>query len=201
MSTFLNTAETPRVPVLADLFANTWVKNAVLILGGALFMVLCQQISIAVPPSPVPITGGTLGVMLIGAALGSKRGASAMLLYLLMGLLFPVYSEGRQGFEVLVNSASSGYFLGFLVSAYVVGWIAERGGDRKFLTAFVSFIFAQLIIFGFGLAGLRLYAPDESWGWIIHNGFTIFIIGGLVKAAIGAIAMPAAWKLADRTRE
>src|SRR5689334_15472 len=124
MSTLSNTVSAPRVPVLADSFANSLVKNAVLVFGGAMFMVLCQQISIAVPPSPVPITGGTLGVMLIGAALGSKRGASAILLYLMMGLFLPVYSEGREGLEVLVNSASSGYFLGFLVSAYVVGLLA-----------------------------------------------------------------------------
>jgi len=199
MSTLSNTVEAPRVPVLADSFANSWIKNAVLILGGALFMVLCQQISIAVPPSPVPITGGTLGVMLIGSALGSKRGVSAMGLYLLMGLFLPVYSEGREGLDVLVNSASSGYFLGFLVSSYVVGWLAEHGGDRKFVTAFIAFVFAQLIIFGFGLAGLKLNT-GEDWGWVIHNGFTIFIIGGLVKAAIGAMAMPAAWKLSERTR-
>ena len=199
MSTLSNAVSAPRVPVLADSFASSLVRNAVLVFGGALFMVLCQQISIAVPPSPVPITGGTLGVMLIGSALGSKRGVSAMALYLMMGLFLPVYSEGREGFEVLVNSASSGYFLGFLVSAYVVGWLAERGGDRMFLTAFASFVFAQLIIFGFGLAGLKLYS-GEDWSWVIHNGFTIFIIGGLVKAAIGAIAMPAAWKLSKKTR-
>lgn len=199
MSTLSNTVSAPRVPVLADSFANSLVKNAVLVFGGAMFMVLCQQISIAVPPSPVPITGGTLGVMLIGAALGSKRGASAILLYLMMGLFLPVYSEGREGLEVLVNSASSGYFLGFLVSAYVVGLLAERGGDRKFLTAFVSFVFAQLIVFGFGLVGLKL-VTGENWAWVIHNGFVIFIIGGLVKAAIGAIAMPAAWKLSEKTR-
>ena len=199
MSTLSNAVSAPRVPVLADSFASSLVRNAVLVFGGALFMVLCQQISIAVPPSPVPITGGTLGVMLIGSALGSKRGVSAMALYLMMGLFLPVYSEGREGLEVLVNSASSGYFLGFLVSAYVVGWLAERGGDRMFLTAFASFVFAQLIIFGFGLAGLKLYS-GEDWSWVIHNGFTIFIIGGLVKAAIGAIAMPAAWKLSKKTR-
>ena len=199
MSTLSNTVSAARLPVLAESLANTWVKNAALVFGGALFMVLCQQISIAVPPSPVPITGGTLGVMLIGSALGSKRGVSAMGLYLLMGLFLPVYSEGREGIDVLVNSASSGYFLGFLVSSYVVGWLAERGGDRKFMTAFISFVFAQLIIFGFGLAGLKLNTGEE-WGWVIHNGFTIFIIGGLVKAAIGAAAMPAAWKLSEKTR-
>src|SRR5690606_26769569 len=131
MSTLSNTAAAPRVPVLADLFANSWIRNAVLVCGGALFMALFQQIAIPVPPSPVPITGGTLAVMLIGSALGSKRGASAIALYLMLGLFLPVYSEGREGLEVLVNSGSSGYFLGYLVAAYVVGLLAERGSDRR----------------------------------------------------------------------
>lgn len=199
MSTLSNTVSAPRVPVLADLFANSWAKNAVLVFGGALFMALFQQISIPVPPSPVPITGGTLAVMLIGSSLGSKRGASAIALYLMLGLFLPVYSEGREGFAVLVNSASSGYFLGYLVAAYVVGRLAERGEDRKFLTAFAAFVFAQLVVFGFGLAGLKLNTGEE-WSWVIHNGFTVFIIGGLVKAAIGAVLMPSAWKLAEKTR-
>ena len=199
MSTLSNTVNAPRVPVLADLFANSWIRNAVLVSGGALFMALFQQIAIPVPPSPVPITGGTLAVMLIGSALGSKRGASAIALYLMLGLFLPVYSEGREGLEVLVNSGSSGYFLGYFVAAYVVGLLAERGSDRKFLTAFTAFVFAQLIVFGFGLVGLKL-VTGENWAWVIHNGFVIFIIGGLIKAAIGAIAMPAAWKLAEKTR-
>ncbi|MBN8868353.1 MAG: biotin transporter BioY [Solirubrobacterales bacterium] len=199
MSTLSNTVSAPRVPVLADLFANSWVKNAALVFGGALFMALFQQISIPVPPSPVPITGGTLAVMLIGSALGSKRGASAIFLYLMLGLFLPVYSEGREGLDVLVNSASSGYFLGYLVAAYVVGRLAERGEDRKFLTAFASFIFAQLIVFGFGIPFLKVHM-DYDWSTAIHYGFTVFIIGGLVKAAIGGVLMPAAWKLAEKTR-
>jgi len=198
MSTLPNTVAAPRVPVLADLFANSWIKNAVLVFGGALFMALFQQISIPVPPSPVPITGGTLAVMLIGSALGSKRGASAIVLYLMLGLFLPVYSEGRQGFDVLVGT-SGGYFLGYAVAAYIVGLLAERGSDRKFMTAFASFVFAQVVVFGFGLAVLKLNTGND-WSWVIHNGFTIFIIGGLVKAAIGAVLMPSAWKLAEKTR-
>ena len=198
MSTLSNTVSAPRVPVLADLFANTWVKNAALIVGGALFMVLCNRIAIPVPGSPVPITGGTLGVLLIGSALGSWRGASAMLLYLAMGLFLPVYSEGREGFAVLIG-ASGGYLWVFVVASYVVGKLAERGNDRKFVTAFGSYAVGLLIIYACGLPVLKANT-GESWSWVIHNGFTIFIIGELIKAAVGAITLPAAWKLAEKTR-
>ncbi|MCB0868260.1 MAG: biotin transporter BioY [Solirubrobacterales bacterium] len=212
MSTLSNTVEAPRVPVLADLFANTWVLNAVLVLGGALFTALCAQI--VIPMTPVPMTGQTLAVMLVGAALGWKRGMAALTLYMVLGFVLPFYAEGGSGIENItqigsVAGATGGYIIGFIFAAGAVGWLAERGSDRKILTAFASFVVGQLIIFAFGLAGLKLAAPElvelgfmssSSWSTVIHDGFTIFIVGGLVKAAIGAILMPAAWKLAERTR-
>ncbi|HMU28251.1 MAG TPA: biotin transporter BioY [Solirubrobacterales bacterium] len=199
MSTLSNTVDSPRVPVLADLFANTWIKNAVLVLGGALFMALFQQISFSMEPFPAPITGGTLGVLLIGSALGSRRGAAALLLYLMMGLILPVYSEGREGAEVLFNTASTGYFLGYLIAAYVVGYLAEHGRDRKFQTAFVSFLFCQLIIFACGVLGLMI-VMNFDFPTAFHDGFVLYIPIELIKAAIGAILLPAAWKLAEKTR-
>ncbi|HMT04587.1 MAG TPA: biotin transporter BioY [Solirubrobacterales bacterium] len=212
MSTLSNTVEAPRVPVLADLFANTWVLNAVLVLGGALFTALCAQI--VIPMTPVPMTGQTLAVMLVGAALGWKRGMAALTLYMVLGFVLPFYAEGGSGIENItqigsVAGATGGYIIGFIFAAGAVGWLAERGSDRKILTAFASFVVGQLIIFAFGLAGLKLAAPElvelgfmssSSWSTVVHDGFTIFIVGGLVKAAIGAILMPAAWKLAERTR-
>lgn len=212
MSTLSNTVEAPRVPVLADLFANTWVKTAVLVLGGALFTALCAQI--VIPMTPVPMTGQTLAVVLVGAALGWKRGAAALALYMVLGFFLPVYAEGGKGIENITQigtaaGATGGYIVGFIFAAGVVGWLAERGSDRKVLTAFASFVAGQAIIFAFGLAGLKLASPElvelgvmssTSWGTIIHDGFTIFIVGGLVKAAIGALLMPAAWKLAEKNR-
>lgn len=191
MSTLSTTVEAPRVPVLADAFANSKVRTALLVLGGALFTALMAQI--VIPMTPVPMTGQTLAVMLVGSALGAKRGAAALTLYVLMGFLLPVYAEGSSGVEVIYG-ASGGYLIGFIVAAYAIGWLAEHGSDRKVVSAFVSFIAGQLIIFGFGLVGLKL-ALDMSWAETIHSGFTVFIIGGLVKAAFGAVLMPAAWKL------
>lgn len=193
MSAFSNTASLPRVPVLADTFASSRVRTALIVLGGALFMALMAQIAFAVPGSPVPVSGQTLAVVLVGASLGSNRGLSAMALYVVMGFFLPVYSDGTSGFHHLLE-ATGGYIIGFMVATWAVGWLAEHGTDRKFVTAFLSFIAAQVIVFGFGLAGLMLYT-GESWSWVIHNGFTIFIIGGLVKAAVGAVLMPAAWKV------
>jgi biotin transport system substrate-specific component len=190
----MNTIALPRHTVLADAFPR--VHDAVLVLSGALLTALFAQISIAVPGSPVPITGQTLAVGLVGACLGARRGASSLALYALLGLFLPFYADGESGWDV-VWGASGGYIIGFVVAAGVIGWLAERGADRRVLLAFGAFVAGQLVIFAFGLAGLKL-AVGESWGWTIHNGFSIFIVGGIVKALIGAVALPSAWQLVRR---
>lgn len=184
----------PRHAVLADAFPRA--NTLVLVLGGALLTALFAQISIPVPGSPVPITGQTLAVGLVGACLGARRGASSLALYAVLGLFLPFYADGSSGWDV-VWGASGGYIIGFVVAAGVIGWLAEHGADRRVTLAFGAFVAGQLVIFAFGLAGLKL-AVGESWGWTIHNGFTIFIVGGLVKAVVGAIALPSAWSLVRR---
>lgn len=205
MSTLSNAVAAPRATVLADLFAGTRVRNALLIVGGAFFTAICAQITI--PMTPVPMTAQTLAVVLVGSALGARRGAAALALYAALGLFLPVFADFSSGLSVLTG-ATGGYIVGFIFAAAAVGWLAERGSDRRVLTAFLSFVAGQAIIFAFGLAGLKLAAPGlvevgvmESAGWaaVIHSGFTIFIVGGLVKAAVGALLMPAAWRLAERS--
>jgi biotin transport system substrate-specific component len=185
-----------RNAVLADVIPGARVRDAVLVLSGALLTALFAQISINVPGSPVPITGQTLAVGLVGATLGLRRGAAALALYLLLGLFLPFYADGSSGWHV-VWGASGGYIIGFIFAAAAIGWFAEHGADRNIVLAFVAFVIGQLIIFAFGLAGLKI-SVEESWGWTIHNGFSIFIVGGLIKAAIGALVLPSAWGLVRR---
>ena len=190
----MNTVALPRYTVLADAFPR--VNDAVLVLSGALLTALFAQISIPVPGSPVPITGQTLAVGLVGATLGARRGATSLALYAVLGLFLPFYADGASGWDVIWG-ASGGYIIGFIVAAGVIGWLAEHGADRRVGLAFCAFVVGQLVIFAFGLAGLKL-AVDESWGWTLHNGFAIFIVGGIVKAVIGALALPSAWRIVQR---
>lgn len=180
-------------PVLADALPGTRVRDALLILAGALLTAVCAQISIHVPGSPVPITGQTFAVVLAGASLGSVRGGLSQLLYLLLGLGLPVYASGTHGTGVLFG-ASGGYIIGFVLAAAAVGWIAERGGDRRVLSACVAFALGQLLIFGVGVPWLKVSA-SLSWGAAIHEGFTIFILGGIVKAVLAGLLMPSAWRV------
>jgi len=186
----------PRHAVLADAIPGARVRDAVLVVGGALFTALLAQVAFGIPPSPVPVTGQTLAVGLVGATLGARRGAASLTLYLLLGLFLPVYADGDQGWSV-VWGATGGYLVGFIAAAAAIGWLAERGADRRVVAAFLAFVAGQLIIFAFGLTGLKL-AVGESWSWTIHNGFVIFIVGGLIKAAVGALVLPSAWRLVRR---
>ena len=185
--------EAPRL-VLADVLPGARVRDAALVVGGAGFTALLAQV--AVPMSPVPITGQTLAVGLVGATLGMRRGLAAMLLYVLLGFFLPVYAEGGSGITTLWG-ASGGYLVGFVAATALIGWMAERGGDRKVHLAFLSFVLAQLLVFVPGLIVLQL-VTGMSVGDTIYHGFTVFILGGLIKAAVGAAVLPSAWGLVRR---
>lgn len=185
--------EAPRL-VLADVIPGARVRDAALVVGGAGFTALLAQV--AVPMSPVPITGQTLAVGLVGATLGMRRGLAAMLLYVLLGFFLPVYAEGGSGITTLWG-ASGGYIVGFVAATALIGWMAERGGDRKVHLAFMTFVMGQLLVFVPGLIVLQL-VTGMSVGDTIHHGFTVFILGGLIKAAIGAAVLPSAWGLVRR---
>jgi len=190
------TASLSSRPVLADALPGARVRDAVLVLAGAALTAALAQVAIPIPPSPVPVTGQTLAVGLVGATLGMQRGAASMLLYIVAGFFLPVYSDGGSGFDHLTG-ASGGYIVGFLFATAFVGWLAERGADRKVLTAFLAFVVGQLVVFAFGLGGLAL-ATGKDAGWVIHNGFIIFIVGGIIKSILGGLLLPGAWAAVRR---
>jgi biotin transport system substrate-specific component len=179
--------------VLADTLSGGRARDALIIIGGVGLMSLLAQVAISVPPSPVPITGQTLGVVLVGATLGSGRGTSSMLLYLLAGILLPIYAAGASGTGVLFG-ASGGYLVGFVLATYVIGRFAESRGDRRFVPAFFGFGFAQLVVFAVGVPWLKI-ATGMNWSTAVHDGFVIFMVGGIVKALLAALLLPGAWKL------
>jgi biotin transport system substrate-specific component len=197
MSAAITAPHVPTRPVLADaLPGSRAVTDAVAVLGGVGLTALLAQVAFTIPPSPVPVTGQTLAVGLVGATLGARRGMASLALYALLGLLLPIYADGAHGWSV-VWGASGGYILGFVFAAGAIGWLAERGADRRVAAAFAAFVVGQLIVFAFGLAGLKI-AVGQSWGWTIHNGFSIFIAGGIMKALIGSAVLPSAWRLVGR---
>lgn len=184
----------PRPTVLADAALRGAASDLALVVLGALLMSLLAQIAIPVPPSPVPVTGQTLGVVLCGATLGARRGTAAVVLYVATGLLLPVYADGTSGPAILFG-ATGGYLVGFVVAAYVIGRLAERGAERRPLTAVASFCLGQLIVFGVGVPWLKA-STGMGWSRAIHDGFTVFIVGGIIKAVVAAVVIAAAWSIA-----
>lgn len=185
-------------PVLADRLVkrNTAVTDAALVLAGAAVVGLLAQVSI--PLWPVPITGQTLGVLLVGAALGARRGAASLLSYMLLGLVgMPWFAQFTGGLAA-VAKPSFGYIIGFIPAAYLIGYLSERRWDRSWWKAVAGFGLASLIPFVFGVpylwAVLALAGKNIGFAGAMAAGFTPFIIGGIVKWLLGAMLLPGAWK-------
>ncbi|MGC8856842.1 MAG: biotin transporter BioY [Anaerolineae bacterium] len=189
---------TALAPTLSTrLFPRTsgWLRDLSLILAGALFVALFAQIEIPLPFSPVPITGQTFAVLLVGAALGSRRGAAALLTYLAEGALgLPFFAGGTSGLRVL-SGATAGYLFGFVLAAYIIGLLAERGLERNLRTSLIPFLVGTLIIYACGAAWLAIFLGSLTKALAL--GIFPFLIGDAGKMVAAALVLPSAWKLAQ----
>jgi biotin transport system substrate-specific component len=171
-------------------FPRHLVVDATLVVLGAAFVGGLAQLY--VPLWPVPITGQTLAVLLVGATLGTIRGALALTVYALFGILgVPWFSEASSGFDVIAGP-TGGYIIGFIASAALVGWLSEREWDRKILKALATFAGGTLIVFAFGLPWLA-FSLGIGVELTLEYGLWPFIIGGIIKALIAAALLPLAW--------
>ncbi|WP_306213163.1 biotin transporter BioY [Actinoplanes sp. RD1] len=184
----------PRAVVLADLIPGALARDVLLVAGGAGFVGLLAQVAVPIPGTPVPITGQTLGVLLIGAAFGWRRAAATIALYAIVGLAgVPWFSNGTSGYA----TASFGYIVGFFLAATAAGRLAERGADRTILKALPAMLVAEVIIYAVGLPWLAV-AADLSFAETLSKGLVPFLLGDAVKAALAAGLLPAAWALTRR---
>ncbi|MCZ2128451.1 MAG: biotin transporter BioY [Anaerolineales bacterium] len=169
------------------------VRDLTLVLLGSWLVALLAQIKFALPFSPVPVTAQTFGVLLIGAALGSKRGVAAVLAYLAQGAAgAPFFAGGVSGLSVF-SGATAGYLLGFVGAAYVVGLLAERGMERRFKTSLAPFFVGTLIIYACGVLWLTVLFGGDALK-ALQVGLLPFLVGDAFKLIAAAVALPAAWK-------
>ena len=169
-----------------------WLRDIFLITISALFVAVFAQIRIPLPFTPVPLTGQTFAVLLVGAALGSKRGAASLALYTLMGAIgLPFFAGGASGLAYM-SGPTLGYLAGFIVAAYVVGRLAERGLERSVRTSFVPFLAGTLVIYLFGAGWLAVLF---GLGQALALGVLPFLVGDAIKLVLAALALPAAWKI------
>lgn len=177
------------------------VTAVALMVGFALLTAFAAQIRIPIPGTPVPITAQTFAVLLAGAALGSRLGAGSQLIYWAMGAFgLPVYANASGGWDVAIG-ATGGYLVGFVVAAWAVGYLAERGKDRRVVTAIPAFLAGNTIIYLIGVPWLLITVPAiDSLSSALAAGFAPFVIGDIVKIVAAGILLPVAWKLVGAAR-
>ncbi|MCG6493627.1 biotin transporter BioY [Kitasatospora sp. A2-31] len=196
------TASTP-IPsraVLADLLPaassrfGAQARDLALVAGGAALTGLAAQFSVTVPGSPVPVTGQTFAALLVGTALGTRRGVASLGLYLLAGMAgLPWFAEGTSGWSM----PSLGYVLGFVLAAALTGALARRGADRSPVRTAAAMVIGSLAIYAVGVPYLA-FALDVPLARAAELGLYPYLVGDALKAVLAAGALPLAWKLLGR---
>jgi biotin transport system substrate-specific component len=193
------------VPIRIGERISARIRHIALICLGAVFIALTANVAIRIPGNPIPITGQTLSVLVVGGALGLRRGLLSVAFYLIMGLFLPVYANQAHGLGTIASFGASGttlspvggYLISFLFAAALVGWLAEMGWDRHIGGAIGAMILGEVVIYAIGVPWLAI-AAHMSPQVAIDKGFTPFIIGDAIKLAIAAGIFPFAWWLVGR---
>ena len=180
--------------VLTDALPGAKVRDAVLVLAGAALLALSAQVAVPLPFTPVPITGQTFAVMLLGSAYGVRRGLASMALYLAVGFAgAPVFSLGRTGGEML-QAPSFGYVVGMALAVALVGRLAERAWDRRIGTAVGQMVLGNLVVYAVGVPWLAVAAGFGAQD-ALAKGLVPFLVGDAIKIALAAGLLPATWRL------
>lgn len=183
--------------VMADVWGRSAVRDVLLTLGAAGAVGLAAQIVVPVPGSPVPITGQTFAVLLVGATLGAARGAAGMLVYMLAGVLgVPWFAAGASGWP----TATAGYLLGFIVAAALIGQLAALGGDRSPAHTIGLMAAGNALIYLVGVPWLA-FSTGMDLTSAVATGLVPYLVGDVLKTALAAALLPGAWLLIKRRPE
>jgi biotin transport system substrate-specific component len=192
------TLSRPLIDVLIPI-RNDALRTVLQLTLGVAFMALLAQLRIEI--GPVPITGQTLGVLLIGAAYGLNLGGATLLAYLLVGGLgFGVFSGGGAGWSHFTGT-TAGYLVSYPLVAAFVGYLSQRGLTRTFTGTALAMLLGNVLIYLPGLAWLSTFAAQYApvgvspLSWTLHAGLLPFIPGDVIKLLVAAALLPPAWRL------
>jgi biotin transport system substrate-specific component len=186
----LRLAVFPRASLLTD---------TILVLAGTGLVAACAQISVNLGFTPVPVTGQTFAVVLVGAALGSIRGTLSLILYLWLGVAgAPIYADHKHGWDVLTG-ASGGYVVGFVVAAMLTGYLAEKRWDRRFSSAVTTMLTGNVIIYLVGLPWLS-WQLNTNLEKTPEYGLYPFVPGDVFKLYLAGATLPVAWRIVERVK-
>ena len=162
------------------------------VVGGSIIIALSAQVSVPLPFSPVPITGQTLAVLLVGSLLGRTRGTLSVLLYLAQGISgLPVFAGGMAGMIHLAGP-TGGYLVGFVPAAFLTGFLADCGWDRRVGSALLAMLVGNMAMYACGLPWLARFVGPQG---VLALGLAPFIPGDLLKLAVAATLLPSGWKV------
>ena len=184
------------------------LRSFVLAICGSLFVAVAAQVQ--VPLKPVPVTGQTFAVLVVGMVFGMRLGAATLMLYLAEGAVgLPVFA-GLSGGYAVIAGPTGGYIIGFVMAAGVVGYLAERGWDRSVVWTALAMLIGNMLIYipgvpwlamfyaGPGAAYVAAAGAETAFGAAINAGVIPFMLGDALKLALAAALLPAAWKLLRR---
>lgn len=189
------TASHPKVLVDTVWSADGLARELTLVIGGSLAIAAAAQLRVALPFTPVPVTGQTFAVLLIGMLFGARRGAATAMTYLSLGLMgLPVFAAAPPGPGAIL-SPTAGYLAGYVAAAWVTGTLSERGWDRRPWSTALAMGLGSCVIFAFGVLWLSRFV---GWQQVLQTGFLPFIPGDLLKIGLATAILPAGWKLVGR---
>jgi biotin transport system substrate-specific component len=183
---------TTRPTIIDRMVPRSIASDVALVAAGTALTALAAQVSIPTPIG-VPFTLQTFAVLLVGASLGSIRGAASMALYALVGLLgLPVFAEQSHGASVLFG-ATGGFIFGFILAGFVVGKLAELKWSSNILKMATSYAIGSIVIY---LVGIPVLASVSQVDLVTATGWMVpFFIWDAVKAVAAGLALPGAWAL------
>ena len=185
------------VPVRLGERVSPRLRNVVLVIAGAVLIYLTALVYFTIPGNPVPYTLQTFGVLVVGGALGLRRGGLATLLYVALGVIgLPFFAEHKGGIQVIWG-ATGGYLVGFVLAGALVGRLAELGWDRRIAGAIGATALGTLMIYLVGVPWLAV-TTGMSLATAIEKGMVPFLAVDTVKLLAAAAVFPVAWWVVGR---
>ncbi len=192
---------------VAGVFRPNAAKSALLydfalIAAGSILIAISAQLAVWMPFSPVPVTGQTFAVLMIGALFGARRGGLCVLAYVVEGAAGLPVGAGGIGGTIWLLGPTGGYLVGFIAAAVLVGYLAEHGWDRKVWTTIIAMLVGNICIYSFGTAWLAVLVIAGKMPVAMSDLFKVgvypFIAGDVAKTILSAILLPAGWKVLNK---
>lgn len=176
------------------------LTKVILVISGSWLMAIASHWALPLPFTPVPVTGQTFAVLLLASILGRRLALATQLVYLAQGLAgLPVFAPGTTWGLARVLGPTGGYLIGFSVATWLVGWFADRGFGKKFVSSVAIMILGEMAIYLLALPWLKT-VMRVSWSRTLEFGLWPFLLGDIYKVILAALLLPLSWRLVQRLR-